>query len=432
MTNNSDRPKLPSAWKEIFDDDGAPLTADERVQRTVILCGHCLRNIAYYRAGWRQQVKIRVSRQFWIRANGNFMDMAILDWCKLFADKKGQHHWTKSIADHDGFSAGLRARLGYTEAKFDEYVESVKHLRDKFIAHLDNENVMLLPLMRPARISAAYLHDELLTRPETRQWFRDDEIHLAGKIYPMSYKEAFAEYLLAGEPFRCAPVVMAASGTRAQCGFVLFQFQCERPPNSAGQESNRVSVSFPCERKAESHSADNHLILLVGRLGLEPRTKALKGLLTKSKALILMPFTRQKQPGNGVFLATASTEVATAISRPHTLTAWTRKRQKHLTARPVGYDSASQLQGRENHTQHNLGSSRNSSMRRPVWLRWHRLNSHGRTACSHAAASERADRTAKPNGQSAGHWRSSGIGDGSGSIFTGRAGSDHRRTDQQI
>jgi hypothetical protein len=70
------------------------LTTEDRVRRTAILCEHCLRNIAFYRAGWYRQSKIRVSRQFWIGANGNFMDIAVLEWCKLFADAKGQHHWS--------------------------------------------------------------------------------------------------------------------------------------------------------------------------------------------------------------------------------------------------------------------------------------------------------------------------------------------------
>lgn len=57
------------------------------------------------------------------------------------------------------------------------------------------------------------------------------------------------------------------------------------------------------------------LILLVGRLGLEPRTKALKGLSSNRKRLILLAATWVRQLQNGLFLPLQRTEVATGISR---------------------------------------------------------------------------------------------------------------------
>jgi hypothetical protein len=138
------------------------LTTQDRVRRTVILCGHCLRNIAFYRAGW-QNYKLRITRQFWISANGAFMDFALLEWCKLFADWKGKHHWTKTIVDQMSFSSGLYARLAMSEVQFVDYIETMKRPRDIFIAHLDEDNMMMLPRLRPARVSVAYLYDRLLT-----------------------------------------------------------------------------------------------------------------------------------------------------------------------------------------------------------------------------------------------------------------------------
>ena len=170
-----------------------PLTTQDRVRRTAILCGHCLRNIAFYRAGWHNY-KFRIARQFWISANGAFMDFALLEWCKLFADWKGKHHWSRTIVDQISFSSGLYARLAMSEGQFLDYIETMKRPRDKFIAHLDEDNMMMLPRLRPARASVAYLYDRLLTGNDTKQWFAHEEQNLARVTYAMLYKHAVAEY----------------------------------------------------------------------------------------------------------------------------------------------------------------------------------------------------------------------------------------------
>lgn len=175
------------------------LTAEDRVRRTAILCEHCLRNIAFYRAGWYRQSKIRVTRQFWIGANGNFMDIAVLEWCKLFADTKAQHHWSKTIANPAAFMDGLLNRLRFTEEQFARYINSVKRPRDKFIAHLDQDHVMDFPVLRPARSAVAYLHDKLFEDIDTRQWFQRNEIRPASKIYPVFYRDAMFEYVEAAK-----------------------------------------------------------------------------------------------------------------------------------------------------------------------------------------------------------------------------------------
>lgn len=179
------------------------LSVEDRVRRTVILCAHCLRNIAFYRAGWNHK-EFRVKREFWIDANGSFVDIAVLEWCKLFADRRGKHHWSKTVENPESFLAGLYARLGITHAEFLDYVQTVKHPRDKFIAHLDDERVMYVPFMRPARASAAYLHDHLLTDAGSRKWFRDEERTPALERYKLWYQHAYREYRL-GKGFKTTP-----------------------------------------------------------------------------------------------------------------------------------------------------------------------------------------------------------------------------------
>ncbi len=111
--------------------------------------------------------------QFWVNANGNFLDICVLEWCKLFADKKGQHHWEKAISDQTAFSTGLIRAVNQTQGEFDEYIAKMKKYRDKFIAHLDEENVMDIPALSVAHSSVAFLYDYLLANEEEDNCFID-------------------------------------------------------------------------------------------------------------------------------------------------------------------------------------------------------------------------------------------------------------------
>jgi hypothetical protein len=42
--------------------------------------------------------------QFWVIINGNFLDIAVLEWCKLFGDTRGKHYFGKVISDVPAFN----------------------------------------------------------------------------------------------------------------------------------------------------------------------------------------------------------------------------------------------------------------------------------------------------------------------------------------
>ncbi|MFL9998747.1 hypothetical protein PQR34_45335, partial [Paraburkholderia sediminicola] len=89
------------------------MTRRQRLRRAGILCCHFLRNLAFYKAGWKKGEPIRAG-QFWINANGNFLDICVLEWCKLFADKKAKQGWRRVVSDPITFYAGLLESLGLT------------------------------------------------------------------------------------------------------------------------------------------------------------------------------------------------------------------------------------------------------------------------------------------------------------------------------
>jgi hypothetical protein len=132
-----------------------------RLRRTGILCLHCLRNAAYYRA-WNAGPVARRETQFWKTLNGNFIDTCLLEWCKLFGDLKAKHHWSKSVTDSAQFTAELYRKLGMDEAAFEDYRLEVREYRDKFVAHLDEINQAEIPRLQPVIDSVRYLYDYLV------------------------------------------------------------------------------------------------------------------------------------------------------------------------------------------------------------------------------------------------------------------------------
>ncbi len=148
------------------------MTRRQRLRRVGILCLHFLRNLAFYKAGWRKGELI-FKDQFWVNANGNFIDICVLEWCKLFSDKRGLQSWRKVVTDQTAFFAELLHAVGQTEGEFDSYVEEMKTYRDKFVAHLDSEEVMNIPKLRIARKSVSFLYGYLLANEEEDNCFHD-------------------------------------------------------------------------------------------------------------------------------------------------------------------------------------------------------------------------------------------------------------------
>jgi hypothetical protein len=148
------------------------MTRSQHLRRVAILCCHCLGNLAFYKAGWLNG-KSKLKSQFWLRVNGNFLDIAVLEWCKLFADTRGKHYWRKAISDDATFQKVLLAELKLSTTEFEDYVNQMRTYRDKFIAHLDSEEVMHIPLLQTAVNSTVFLYDYLLDNEETDGCFAD-------------------------------------------------------------------------------------------------------------------------------------------------------------------------------------------------------------------------------------------------------------------
>jgi hypothetical protein len=93
------------------------------------------------------------------------MDIAVLEWCKLFADRRDPHCWRQTVNDSGSFEAGLYNVLGQNVSaeQLAEYTQQVRLYRDKFIAHLDDEPIARIPNLDYAISSVFYYHSHVFS-----------------------------------------------------------------------------------------------------------------------------------------------------------------------------------------------------------------------------------------------------------------------------
>ena len=169
------------------------MPSPKRVRRAGLLCCHCVRNIAYYRAGWVNGSLVSPA-DFWKNTNSNFIDIAVLEWCKLFADPKGKHNWRKVVPDRDQFLENLYEVTGVTEGEFKAKRRETKKYRDKFVAHLDDDLRMYVPELDILLSSTQYLFDVirmafpdyLADAPEDLMGFYEESFVHGRTIYPLN------------------------------------------------------------------------------------------------------------------------------------------------------------------------------------------------------------------------------------------------------
>lgn len=104
---------------------------------------------------------------FWRIITGSQLDVAVLEWCKVFGSHNEATHWKQIVpeADHATYRAGLLAALKFSETQWADYWEHMKAYRDNLVAHhIDGHDVGTYPSLTPALESAAYHYSYLLPR----------------------------------------------------------------------------------------------------------------------------------------------------------------------------------------------------------------------------------------------------------------------------
>lgn len=160
------------------------MTRNEQIRRVALLCIHCARNAAYYRAWWDNK-EFLTNDDFYRNANSNDLDMAVLAWCKLFIDRGGKQNWRKVVPNPDQFMPELCAQLGIDMKIFDEHYQKTKTYRDKFLAHLDEDLIMYIPKLAITVDSVIFLYGNI--KDEYAAQLNDDPADLV-----QYYREHFA------------------------------------------------------------------------------------------------------------------------------------------------------------------------------------------------------------------------------------------------
>ena len=107
------------------------------------------------------------SLNFWRVVHGNLLDVAVLDWCKLFGsdvEDRQLLHWKNVFGDEDAFRAGLFAHVQLDQDAWRDYWQKMKSYRDQHVAHLDfnRRDVSHYPDLGPALASVCYYYSRLI------------------------------------------------------------------------------------------------------------------------------------------------------------------------------------------------------------------------------------------------------------------------------
>jgi hypothetical protein len=133
----------------------------------VILSASFARNVAYFRAGQSQtgaaaRAPTHACSGFWTQASANFLDISVLEWCKLLGDEKDKHFWRNVVTDPAAFEVSLLAHLATTASDFEDLAKKMRRYRDKFVAHLESEGKMDIPPLAAALAANSFYHGHIV------------------------------------------------------------------------------------------------------------------------------------------------------------------------------------------------------------------------------------------------------------------------------
>ncbi len=115
-----------------------PHDRPRQLTETAEVLGTLVRSILLKRALHTADPNPRLN--FWRIQYGNLMDMAVIDWCKLFGSDDAERqpiHWKNIADDQDSFRFALLSELAMTHEDWETYWQEMKKYRDFNAAHHD-------------------------------------------------------------------------------------------------------------------------------------------------------------------------------------------------------------------------------------------------------------------------------------------------------
>lgn len=132
-----------------------------RIADQVFRLVYVARNVAYHRS--LQPFNNELNQNYWILIFNNFLDISVLEWCKVFGSKNQNTHWSRHVENKDEFRNGMLARLEMSQEEWQTYWSSVKDYRDKSVAHhQSNPNITHYLDLGPALTACFYYYEKLI------------------------------------------------------------------------------------------------------------------------------------------------------------------------------------------------------------------------------------------------------------------------------
>jgi hypothetical protein len=148
------------------------------------------RNVAHHRS--LEPFKDDFNQNYWILVFNNFLDVAVLEWCKAFGSRGEATHWSKHVADQEAFRVGLLQKLAISEEEWRVYWESIKTYRDELVAHHESASkITHYPEFGYALQACFYYYEILIKQLRAYQVFD----------YPDSLEDYFEKSLAQARKF---------------------------------------------------------------------------------------------------------------------------------------------------------------------------------------------------------------------------------------
>jgi hypothetical protein len=112
------------------------------------------------------EIALEPKQTFWNMTMNLLLDVAALEWAKVFGSYSEDTHWTKVIPpeQHDETRAALLQHLALPAEEWKEQRDSILAYRDQFVSHHDvNATVEKLPQYDTAFKAACFMFDRIRT-----------------------------------------------------------------------------------------------------------------------------------------------------------------------------------------------------------------------------------------------------------------------------
>lgn len=87
--------------------------------------------------------------------------MCVLEWCKLFGEKRNDHYSWKQIIKDPTFKTDLLRHLELDEAAFEKKRKIFRDYRDQWVAHSDKKREGLYPALDIAKKAVWFYYERI-------------------------------------------------------------------------------------------------------------------------------------------------------------------------------------------------------------------------------------------------------------------------------